>query len=220
MEESTIMNLDKALNSSFQLSNTSMVILGYYAIGVFKCNDKFVIFDSHARDSMGYVDQNGKSVVLYFNCLEDLIFHCMISVDKLNLQGSQFHVQPVKFQIQPLSKNADNNNSNTKLEINESEHPAKCGSSLKRRNNAALRLQGKDYIGYKRYGNKIEQSEQKLAKSVKERCSHSDVSSKSTRSFMCGVVSDDDRKAIFNQFWNMSSWEAKKTLVKGLVACR
>lgn len=50
-------------------------------------------------------------------------------------------------------------------------------------------------------------------------CQHRAVGN-SERSFLCGSVTEQARKDVFDYFWSLSSWEAKKSYITGLVAVR
>ncbi|CAG9828328.1 unnamed protein product [Diabrotica balteata] len=43
---------------------------------------------------------------------------------------------------------------------------------------------------------------------------------KSDRSFLCNLISENERKSAFKTFWNFSTWSEKKAFVKGLVSTR
>lgn len=94
----------------------------------------------------------------------------------------------------------------------------------KRSKQAELRLHGKAYTGFKkdksgvykqntskemrRIGNKCSGHHQKLAKSGK---------GGPRQGFQCSDISDVQREYLFEEFWKLNSWEAKKSFVKGLV---
>lgn len=82
------------------------------------------------------------------------------------------------------------------------------------------RLLGKPYMGYKKKYGKLEQTTPKAARSVKSRCNHTVIQQKSKNSFMCGLVTEEERAALHTKFWNMKSWSEKKAFVQGLVSKR
>lgn len=82
------------------------------------------------------------------------------------------------------------------------------------------RLLGKSYMGYKKKDGKLEQNTLRKARSVKSRCSHTVMNKKSKHSFMCGLVSEEERSTLHSKFWNMKTWSEKKAFVQGLVSQR
>ncbi|CAH2004694.1 unnamed protein product [Acanthoscelides obtectus] len=93
--------------------------------------------------------------------------------------------------------------------------------SKKRLKAKKSRVAGLSYVGYKKSDDgKIKQNCMKTSRSVKERCSHTLCGKKSERSFLCNMVSENDRQRIFKKFWNFSSWPEKKAFVKGLTSTR
>lgn len=92
--------------------------------------------------------------------------------------------------------------------------------------NKNQRVKGREYIG-----RKIEKSQDQdkplLTFVGKERrkmrpklCSHSLRVAKTTRSFLCANISEDERCYIFDYFWDLESWEGKKAYLKNLIRIR
>lgn len=98
-----------------------------------------------------------------------------------------------------------------------SSKPAPQSSQSKARRN---RLLGKPYMGYKKKDGKLEQTTPIAGRSVKSRCDHTSIKQKSKNSFMCKLVSEEERAALHFKFWNMKSWSAKKAFIQGLVSRR
>lgn len=102
-----------------------------------------------------------------------------------------------------------------------------CGDedvSKNRKLNKKKRVLGKEYRGRKRVivdGSKAKYEHmQKPMKIMREKpCSHS-ATSYSDRSMLCGLISEDKRKAIFKYFWRLETWDAKKAYLKNLVQLR
>ncbi|KAL4714224.1 hypothetical protein ACJJTC_009576 [Scirpophaga incertulas] len=91
----------------------------------------------------------------------------------------------------------------------------------RRQLNQTLRLQGKSYeskLHTAADGSKISvrRPERKL-KNVS--CDHGSKA-KSERSFLCGSVNEQARLDVFFYFWSLSSWEAKRSYIIGLVTVR
>lgn len=102
------------------------------------------------------------------------------------------------------------------IEIPGSSQTPPLGQSMAKRR----RLLGKSYMGYKKKDGKLEQNTSKEARSVKSRCSHTAMNKKSKHSFMCGLVSEEERSTLHSKFWNMKTWSEKKAYVQGLVSQR
>lgn len=89
----------------------------------------------------------------------------------------------------------------------------------KRQKNAQLRLEGKDYVGFeKNSAGKYQQLAQKKKRSLLPRCDGHQTKNSTSKGgpkqkFECSAISEEDRQHIFSLFWNLSSWEAKKTFV-------
>lgn len=88
-----------------------------------------------------------------------------------------------------------------------------------RRKAMSRRVKGKAYEGYKRSSDGITRT-LRGAKEQKERCNHSVPKIILKTSFRCGLVTSEDRKMVFNQFWGLESWGEKKVFVRSLVNSR
>jgi len=55
---------------------------------------------------------------------------------------------------------------------------------------------------------------------LKGRCEHEVPKAKKARSFMCVAVPEESREKVFDEFWKLDSWLAKKAFVRGLVSTR
>lgn len=106
--------------------------------------------------------------------------------------------------------------SDTRIEISSNSQTVQLGQSTAKRR----RLLGKSYIGYKKKDGKLEQNTPKEGRSVKSRCNHTAMKQKSKHTFMCGLVSEEERTALHSKFWNMKAWSDKKAFVQGLVSQR
>ena len=65
-----------------------------------------------------------------------------------------------------------------------------------------MRLFGKQYTGFKRIGRTIVQNIPKKAKSIGQRCGHSDKRI-GPRSYLYGLITDARRRIIFDEFWSI-----------------
>lgn len=50
---------------------------------------------------------------------------------------------------------------------------------------------------------------------MKPRCSHTNIAPKSKNSFLCALVTDEEREKMNKQFWKLKTWAEKITFVKG-----
>lgn len=83
------------------------------------------------------------------------------------------------------------------------------------------RLKGEKYIGYSRsQDGKIQHNVQREKKQMKNRCSHKTSQKQSSRTLMCGEVSEETRMKTFNYFWNLESWDERKSYIRGLVSTK
>lgn len=94
-------------------------------------------------------------------------------------------------------------------------------ANWKRAKNSSARLKGDAYIGFKRDASgKYKQIVEKEKRKLGQRCDgHTRTASRGPRQkFECTALSEEERKSIFNHFWSLNSWEAKKVLVSTLVS--
>lgn len=94
-------------------------------------------------------------------------------------------------------------------------------SQWKRQKNAEARLKGEQYIGFKKdERGKYVQIACKPAKKIGQRCK-GHIREKKQRGpkqcFTCDDITELQREMIFNDFWKLRSWEARKTVVRSLV---
>lgn len=89
-----------------------------------------------------------------------------------------------------------------------------------KKNSAKNRILGRDYMGYKKIRNGIIQDVLKESRKMGNRCGHNSIKKKSDRTFLCRLISENDRENLFNYFWNLPTWPEKKMYIKGLVSTR
>lgn len=109
------------------------------------------------------------------------------------------------------------------LDAIEIEKLQKKENVTKKRSETALRrLHGKSYVGYKRSKDKVITHDCKReGRKMRERCKHTNQKDKlHENSFRCHLISENDRKTIFKNYWKLSSWNEKRIYVKGLVGTR
>lgn len=101
------------------------------------------------------------------------------------------------------------------------ERPKKLTITERRKLTREKRLRGKQYTGYERSREKIvTHATLRAAKKIKPRCSHRQPKKELKNSFLCSLISQEDRKNIFSFFWKLGSWGEKKVFVRGLVNTR
>lgn len=86
---------------------------------------------------------------------------------------------------------------------------------------AGSRVLGKSYIGFQRSSkddNNVYRVGRNQRKMSPTRCSHTSLTMKTERSFMCGTFTEKDREKAFSRFWEIPSWNEKKGFVRGLVS--
>lgn len=92
--------------------------------------------------------------------------------------------------------------------------------------NKKQRVMGKPYTGRKIEIN-IEDNEKTLSYIGKDKrgmstkgCSHIATEAKSSRTFLCAAISEQQRESTFRYYWSLDTWEAKKAYIKNLVRIR
>lgn len=78
------------------------------------------------------------------------------------------------------------------------------------------KIAGIAYTGYSTNGGKVIQNMPKNKKEIKENCGHTLEEPKSSKSFMCGAFTKNDRKYVFKKFWKMKTWEEERCFVQGI----
>ncbi|CAG4940668.1 unnamed protein product [Parnassius apollo] len=141
---------------------------------------------------------------------------CVGSVIEISIQDGQVANVTSQQQSQPISDTDKN------IPDQEQPKPRKRKGQVntnawKRFKNAKLRLEGKSYVGFgKQKSGKYKQNKIKEAKCLGPRCNGhpqpTTVKGGPKQDFKCDTISEDDRKSIHSHFWNLSSWEAKKSL--------
>lgn len=63
------------------------------------------------------------------------------------------------------------------------------------------RQKGERYIGYKKSNGKITQDYVRASREIKLRCNHNKFVAKSSRTFLCALFNEKDRKDIHSYFW-------------------
>lgn len=109
------------------------------------------------------------------------------------------------------------NSCDQKIDVNKKRHQIEG----KRKLNQIKRLRGEKYESFKRIGYSEYIKVNRKGRCIGPKmCQHEGGDSVSTRSFMCGAFSEKCRQKLFNVFWNLESWDAKKAYIRGLVDIR
>lgn len=94
--------------------------------------------------------------------------------------------------------------------------PAKKISVRKKVVAQKLRQLGKSYEGMDKSKKGVIKSERSLG----IRCNHTLELGKTSRSLRCGEVNNESREQSFKDFWNLESWTAKRSYLRGIVDTR
>jgi len=116
---------------------------------------------------------------------------------------------------QSEEKNDDDNQDVSSSSVNYIGRGAKQKIESKKK-----RVAGLAYMGYSQNDKKIVQNKPRNIRKIGERCCHTLEVPKSTKSFMCGAFSENDRQDVFNKFWKMKTWDEKRGFVQGMVTNR
>lgn len=128
----------------------------------------------------------------------------------------------------PNQKNTDNIPADSNLDGRKGNKRKSKGQGnpklWKRSKQAELRLHGKAYTGFKKDKSGVyKQNTSKERRRIGNKCSgHHQKPAKSGKGgprqgFQCSDISDAQREFLFEEFWKLNSWEAKKSFVKGQV---
>ncbi|XP_043953976.1 uncharacterized protein LOC122820538 [Gambusia affinis] len=74
---------------------TSFITISGNTCALISSNGRYAIVDSHARDSHGMIQSNGKSVVLYFNTLDEVFVYIKRFSSQLNVSPKLFEISGV-----------------------------------------------------------------------------------------------------------------------------
>ena len=153
-------------NKSPQLQNRTLLCLSntciYLHIQGFK-KEKYIVFDSHPRDSMGLTSENGTSVLMTFIKFDDLMeYFCYVYLDKRNISEIPYQIQSVtcscpllkQRQQQLIRKHKSSSELNARMQLK------RLKLSLETSNQTLLRLE-KHRIEVKLHRNN-QSSEQKM----------------------------------------------------------
>ncbi len=90
-------SLDVQLQEAFNVSNSTILILGSYMMAIYKdCSTgNYIYFDSHSRNEFGFPIENGNSVALVFKDFDNLHSYLKVLCRHLNVTARTYGIQPV-----------------------------------------------------------------------------------------------------------------------------
>ncbi|CAH0716672.1 unnamed protein product, partial [Brenthis ino] len=86
--------------------------------------------------------------------------------------------------------------------------------------NKKARVAGKSYLGYKKLANKWTACVEKPARILKPRCVHTCVVPKTKYSFLCALVTNEEREQIHKHFWKLKTWPEKIAFIRAAAVRR
>ncbi|XP_055077310.1 LOW QUALITY PROTEIN: uncharacterized protein LOC117394129 [Periophthalmus magnuspinnatus] len=101
IEAGSWVTLDGGLEQMLAQYDTCLMTLCGAACAVIKDNGRYAVVDSHSRSAEGLVDPDGKSVVMYFSHIDELMQKYKLNLQhKQNVKAASKH----KYKVNPLHK--------------------------------------------------------------------------------------------------------------------
>lgn len=150
----------------------------------------------------------------------------LIENESLEAESNSFEEENSKIEKGVLETTSENNSNRMSLNSSEEHSSSLSDKPVSRISKNRLkakkkRVLGQSYKGYKKFDSgKIVQNCEKSSRTIKQRCAHINTTKKTSRTFMCILISDDERNLLFKKFWNFPTWAEKKAFVMGLVSTR
>ncbi|XP_060573123.1 uncharacterized protein LOC132731041 [Ruditapes philippinarum] len=92
--------LHQALYATFQRAKHALVMIGSICSAVFLKDEEFWLFDSHSHGEYGLSDVDGKSVLMSFHKLENLVTFMYAMYESANIDiMSQYEILPLNFNV-------------------------------------------------------------------------------------------------------------------------
>lgn len=138
------------------------------------------------------------------------------------LSDSEDEEQPTRFNPRSI----ENIDLPTNIQIEQHTtpiHPKKKKTVNHRNENKKARVLGEAYLGLKKTNNKkLTPCVEKPKRIIKPRCSHTNLNtnSKAKNSFLCALITDQEREKIHSYFWTLESWAEKKAFVRAAAVRR
>ena len=96
--------LQCALETAFLKSTSVLLIIGAVCSAISKRNNLYVFFDSHSHGENGLASSDGKSILMVFSCLEDLIAYLYAFYESMRIDLTvQFDLLPISIRKKELS---------------------------------------------------------------------------------------------------------------------
>ena len=96
-ENSELPSLHSALQSNLSSSRSCLLTIGAVCSAVFKSNDLYMFFDSHSHGENGLSSVDGRSILIAFSSLDDLVGYMYAFYDSMRIDMSlQFDLLPVR----------------------------------------------------------------------------------------------------------------------------
>ena len=96
-ENSELPSLHSALQSNLSNSRSCLLTIGAVCSAVLKKNDLYMFFDSHSHGENGLSSVDGRSILIAFSSLDDLVGYMYAFYDSLGIDMSlQFDLLPVR----------------------------------------------------------------------------------------------------------------------------
>ena len=99
-ESSGLPTLHNALQSALSSTKSSLLTIGAVCSAVFMRNDQYMFFESHSHGEHGLSSVDGKSILISFSSLDDLVGYMYAFYDSMKLDMNlQFDLLPVNIRI-------------------------------------------------------------------------------------------------------------------------
>ena len=110
-ENSGLPSLHNALQSTLSNTKSCLLTIGAVCSAIFKRNDLYMFFDSHSHGKDGLSSIDGRSVLISFSSLDDLVGYMYAFYDSMRIDmGLQFDLLPVTIRkYNPKKDSAEQN---------------------------------------------------------------------------------------------------------------
>ena len=113
-ENSGLPSLHCALQSNLSSSRSCLLTIGAVCSAVFKRNDLYMFFDSHSHGENGLSSVDGRSILIAFSSLDDLVGYMYAFYDSMRIDMSlQFDLLPVRIRKHTSEQECAEQNLNT-----------------------------------------------------------------------------------------------------------
>ena len=113
-ENSGLPSLHCALQSNLSSSRSCLLTIGAVCSAVFKRNDLYMFFDSHSHGENGLSSVDGRSILIAFSSLDDLVGYMYAFYDSMRIDMSlQFDLLPVRIRKHTSEQEFAGQNLNT-----------------------------------------------------------------------------------------------------------